>query len=83
MCSSQLSKDVHEIVKHAISLDQKRFRLSEYTSFRRIIPAEGHFDPFDGKLLSLSLFAHAMRARVPVINSSGTIIFIHNMLVEV
>ncbi|KAF7135834.1 hypothetical protein RHSIM_Rhsim08G0171200 [Rhododendron simsii] len=45
---SKLSKDVHEIVKHAISLDQKRFRLSEYTSFRRIIPAEGHFDPFDG-----------------------------------
>ncbi|KAI9087563.1 hypothetical protein K1719_030433 [Acacia pycnantha] len=46
--SAKVSKSVREIVKLAINQAQKRSRLSEYTSFNRIITSQGDLDPFDG-----------------------------------
>ncbi|XP_047316829.1 protein EXECUTER 2, chloroplastic [Impatiens glandulifera] len=46
--SSKISKNVREIVKLAVSQAQKRDRLTEFTSFSRVLTSEGDLDPFDG-----------------------------------
>ncbi|CAH8253680.1 unnamed protein product [Arabidopsis lyrata] len=46
--SLKVSRNVREIVKLAINQAQKGNRLSEYTSFNRIITPESNLDPFDG-----------------------------------
>lgn len=45
----QVSRNVREIVKLAMSQAQKRSRLSEYTTFNRINSSNGDLDPFDGE----------------------------------
>nr|VDC97720.1 unnamed protein product [Brassica oleracea] len=44
----EVSRNVREIVKLAISQAQKGNRLSEYTTFNRITTPESDLDPFDG-----------------------------------
>ncbi|ESQ34105.1 hypothetical protein EUTSA_v10007043mg [Eutrema salsugineum] len=46
--SLKVSRNVREIVKLAINQAQKGNRLSEYTTFNRIITPESDLDPFDG-----------------------------------
>lgn len=45
----QISKNVREIVKLAVSQAQKKNKLSEYTKFNRVQIPRGNLDPFDGK----------------------------------
>ena len=47
----QISRNVREIVKLAVSQAQKRSKLSEYTTFNRIITSRGDRDPFDGEFI--------------------------------